>query len=148
MHPSWLIVPTLSRYVPSDPALHQAAARLDWMLPAAQVSPREFSHFHFVCREQGPLIVCPYCGGSLSEAWFEENLTRAAATGFDDLMALLPCCQTAIELDKLEYGSTAAFTWWVIEGSGADPADVHAAAEALDDLLGVTCRVIWLHARR
>ena len=64
-------------------------------------------------------VMCPRCQTEITD-WCSDAMHEAYASAFADLSVTLPCCETRISLNDLEYDWPAGFARFVLEARSAN----------------------------
>ena len=61
------------------------------------------------CGDNLQTIACPHCGGDIDTEWWADLLEERCEEGFDDLSAVVPCCDRRTDLNSLNYDWQCGF---------------------------------------
>jgi hypothetical protein len=139
------IVPTVPAWTPVEASAAAAAAALREMCPfAADLLIRRYADVTFI--DQGgnfERLRCPACAAELETAWWQERMEDASATRFTILNAVMPCCNSVVSLNDLDYEWPAGFARFELQvrspGRSWLSPDEMAQVSAL---LGITVRQV------
>jgi hypothetical protein len=148
MSDNWLrLVPSDPSYQPSRPQAERAKTLLASFVPRADEVNVEFTDTVEFIHPAGNWagVNCPACAAD-AEAWWEDAMRAAAATGFADLHAVARCCGVSVSLNEMRYVWPAAFARFGIEALNPGIDDLTPTqVQALATCLGCELRAIWIH---
>lgn len=141
------LIPCSARYVPDENAAARGKAFLaDRFSEASSVAWELTEQVQFIAPGQNfERVACPVCNQAIALDWWQNAMDMAYRTGFVDLSARLPCCNTLTSLNDLIYERPAGFARFVLEiaspGGDIDDRDL---AE-LESIVGCPLRKVWAH---
>lgn len=145
----YLLIPTISDYVPDVAARQRARDRFAAFVPDAQEVTAEVSeHVEFVSAMGNfEAASCPGCGATLDNDWWWRTLGAAyEESHFADLGITLPCCSAVASLNDLHYHFPQGFARFSLSAFEPNIFDLEDwQVRELEDLLGCTLRKIWVH---
>jgi hypothetical protein len=148
MSDDWLLyIPVDPEFVPPGDSAENARALLAQFLPQAnKVTARRknaVTFFHPGGNWSG--VQCPECNTNI-EQWWQEVMTTASESQFENLIVRTPCCGVKRSLNDLHYVWPAAFGRFVLEAMNPNDRDLGPEKEAeLARALGCGIRKVWIH---
>jgi hypothetical protein len=100
------------------------------------------------CGENFEKIQCPFCRAELSIEWWQEEMSRASESNFEDLDIVTPCCRRNSSLNKLRYSFPQGFAKFAIEimNNDKEGSDIQSEFVAtLSNVTGVDWNTIFAH---
>ena len=149
MSDNWLrVIATDPTFLPSASRERAALAALSHLAPDAQELSVVFSDEVAFIDAGGNFdsVGCPGCGARLDTEWWSSQMSHAAASRFDQLDCVVPCCLAAVSLNDLDYDWPQGFARWRAEAM--NPSRGHLEdfeVASLEAALGVPVRIIWTH---
>lgn len=144
------------RLLPTDPTFVPSAAAASAALRALRlIAPR--SHEIDVVEEPEVVFLdaggnfsavrCPACQAELVIIpWWQDEMSRAYETKFEDLSVVPPCCGSPTTLNDLDYDWPQGFARWWLEARNPDRGKLqpHELGE-LAAAVGHPLREVWTH---
>jgi hypothetical protein len=141
------LIPIEPEYVPAEMSIHNAKEILGSYFPFASAIEIEVTKdVRFI--DQGSnweRVICSQCGSSLEPMLWQEMMDVASQSNFADLNVVMPCCDSVLSLNDLQYFSTAGFARFSLEihNPGEDIQDNQ--LHKLEVILGSRLKKIWGH---
>lgn len=85
----------------------------------------------------------PKCGAELDLEWWQEAMDAAAASGFEKLDIVTPCCGTRATLHDLRYEWPAGVARFVVEAMNPNEDLTDDRLQAIGNALGCKLRKVW-----
>jgi hypothetical protein len=141
-------IPVEPTYAPTATAAEEARLLLATLVPDAdEVTATISDEIEFV--DQGAnfeRVSCPRCGTKLEDDWWGDAVEVASAGNFTRLEVTVPCCDSTLSLNDLDYDWPAGFAKFVLEAMNPnvrdlEEGDIHRPMA----VLGTPLRRIWAH---
>lgn len=148
MSDTWLkFVPEEPGFQPSREAADAAVGLLNACLPnAEEITAEYFEQVQFI--DPGGNwsgVQCPNCSTDIEE-WWQDAMSEAVESDFEQLEAVAPCCRAKVSLNDLAYVWPAGFGKFVLAATNPGVSDLAPEQErALSKRLGHRLRKIWVH---
>jgi hypothetical protein len=149
---NWLrLIPTDPTFVPAAPVARRTRELLEQFAPAnlTGYSAREVNAKAIVFIDAGTnfdSVTCPWCGAAMDIAWWQDSMSVAASSQFNDLLIRTRCCDVTTSLNDLRYEWPQGFArWWLEVMNPATPSLSGEHLDVLGHALGHTLRAIYVH---
>jgi hypothetical protein len=135
------------RWNPGEAAAKEAVKIARELFPQAEHVAVEYEEgvTFFDAGANTESINCPLCGSDL-EDWWGEAMNHAAASHFEDLAIVTPCCHRSTSLNDLRYLWPAAFGTCAL--TIVNPGATSLTADQLrsiEQAIGSPLKVVWQH---
>lgn len=149
MSDDWLrLIPTNPEYVPDAVARRTARDLLASLVPEADEVTVEVSdaiQFYNAGANWG-ITLCPGCGDEVPTEWWQHAMDLAYVTGFCNLEAKLPCCNSTFSLNELRYDWPQGFARFALTARNPNVRGIEGdSLQRLETILGCPLRMIWTH---
>ena len=152
MSDNWLrLIPTDPTFVPATPAARRARELLEHFAPTAITGgvAREVNAKEIVFIDAGTnfeSVSCPWCGAAIDIEWWQDSMSIAATSGFNDLVTRTRCCDVTTSLNDLNYQWPQGFArWWLEVMNPTTPPLSSDQVGKLGDALGHPGRALYAH---
>lgn len=148
---NWLrLIPTDPTFVPTALAAHRGRDLLAQFAPANESG--EPAHIvdagEIVFIDAGTnfeRITCPWCESEIDLEWWQDCLTVAASSGFQDLNTRTRCCDVTTSLNDLRYDWPQGFARWWLEVMNPAAWLSEQQLQAVGEAVGHPVRAVLAH---